>query len=348
MSCLIKATAVIKYTASSDINIKLFVSLYKGDEVKVVLVQSLGISTEKLASLTQPLLAKSYEFIAYDDPADDETLKARVKDADVLIVANMPLSGEVIAAAEKLKFISIAFTGFDHLDLEQCKKQGIQVSNAAGYSTHSVAEISFGLMISVLRSLVPLEGIARQGGTKEGYRQTDLYGKTLGVLGTGAIGTAVAELGLAFGCKVIAYNRSEKQELINKGVQYMPLEEVLKTSDIISLHLPLTDNTKHLINKQRLELMKPSAILINAAVGPIVDNNALAEALHKSVIAGAGLDRTDMEPPIPADYPLLDAPNAVILPHIGYATEEALERRADITFNNIQQWEAGKQENKVL
>lgn len=316
--------------------------------MKIVMLQSLGISADKLESLQKPFLELGYEFVAYADPADDETLKSRVKDADILVVANMPLSGEVIAAAEQLKFISVAFTGFDHIDLEQCKKQGVKVSNAAGYSTRSVAELSFGLMIGLLRSIVPLEAIARQGGTKEGYRQSDLSGKTLGVLGTGAIGAAVAELGLAFGCKVIAYNRSEKPELIQKGVQYLPLESVLEQSDIVSIHTPLTADTKHLINAERLRLMKPSSILINTAVGPIVDSNALAKALHEGVIAGAGLDRTDMEPPIPADYPLLAAPNTLIAPHVGYATDEALERRADITFNNIQQWLQGAQENIVL
>lgn len=316
--------------------------------MNVVMLQSLGVSTEKMASLTQLLLDSGHQLVVYDEPADDETLKTRVKDANVLILANMPLSGEVIAAAKQLKFISVAFTGFDHIDLEQCKKQGIQVSNAAGYSTRSVAELSFGLMIGLLRSIVPLEAIARQGGTKQGYRQSDLSGKTLGVLGTGAIGAAVAELGLAFGCKVLAYNRSEKPELIKKGVQYLPLESVLQQSDIVSLHTPLTDATKHLINAERLRLMKPSAILINTAVGPVVDNQALAQALHEGVIAGAGLDRTDMEPPIPADYPLLDAPNTLIVPHVGYATDEALERRADISFNNILQWEQGAQENIVL
>lgn len=316
--------------------------------MKIVMLQSLGISDAKLESLTQSFVDRGHEFVAHQGGTDDESLKASVKDAEVLILANMPLSGAVIAAAEKLKFISVAFTGFDHIDLEQCKKQGVKVSNAAGYSTRSVAELSFGLMIGLLRSIVPLEAIARQGGTKDGYRQSDLSGKTLGVLGTGEIGSAVAELGLAFGCKVIAYNRSEKPELIQKGVQYMPLESVLKESDIVTLHTPLTDETKHLINAERLQLMKPTAILINTAVGPVVDNEALAKALHEGVIAGAGLDRTDMEPPIPADYPLLGAPNTLIVPHVGYATDEALERRADITFRNIQQWEQGVQENTVL
>ena len=316
--------------------------------MKIVMLQSLGISDAKLASLTGSLKERGHELVAYAAPADDETLKARVCDADVLIVANMPLSGAVIAAAEQLKFISVAFTGFDHIDLEQCKAQGVKVSNAAGYSTRSVAEITFGLIIGLLRSMVPLEGIVRQGGTKQGYRQSDLYGKTLGVVGTGAIGSAVAELGLAFGCKVIAYNRSEKPELVQKGVQYQPLDALLQASDIVSLHVPLTDDTRHLINAEGLQLMKPTSILINTAVGPIVDSDALANALHEGTIAGAGLDRVDMEPPVPADYPLLAAPNTLILPHVGYATDEALERRADITFNNTHQWEQGAQDNIVL
>ena len=153
---------------------------------------------------------------------------------------------------------------------------------------------------------------------------------------------------MLFRSKVIAYNRSEKPALISKGVEYMSLDEVLKTSDIVTLHTPLTDETKHLIDKEKLALMKPSSFIINTAVGPIIDNVALAEALHNGIIAGAGLDRVDMEPPVPADYPILDAPNVVLLPHIGFATEEAMVRRADITFENIVKWEKGEQENIVL
>ena len=131
-------------------------------------------------------------------------------------------------------------------------------------------------------------------------------------------------------------------------MEYKSLDDVLKESDIVTLHTPLTEETKHLINKEKLQLMKPSAFLINTAVGPVVDNDALAEALHNGTIAGAGLDRVDMEPPIPSDYPILSAPNVVLLPHIGYATDEAMVRRAEITFRNIANWEKGEQENVVL
>src|SRR5690625_4443998 len=289
--------------------------------MKIVILESLGISEEALNKISKPITDKGHELVVYDDgKTDDETLKTRVKDAEILILANMPLSGEVIDAADQLKYISVAFTGYDHIDLEKCKEKGIQVSNAAGYSTNSVAELTFGLIIALLRSMIPLEDIVRAEGTKDGYRQTDLKDKTLGVVGTGDIGGTVAKIGQAFGCNVIAYNRSEKQELIDLGVEYKSLDEVLQESDIVTLHVPLTDETKHLIDQDKLALMKESSFLINTAVGPVVDNEALAEALHNGTIAGAGLDRVDMEPPVPADYPLLDAPNTVILPQIGRAS----------------------------
>jgi len=318
-------------------------------KMKIVILESLGISEEAFKNLSEPLASQGHELLTYEDgKTDDETLKERIKDAEILVLANTPLSGEVIDVAEKLKYIAVAFTGYDHINLEKCKEKGIQVSNAAGYSTHSVAELTFGLITSLLRNIVPLDAVTRAGGTKAGYGQNDLHGKTLGVLGTGDIGGTVAKLGLAYGCRVLAYNRSEKQELIDQGVEYKPLDEVLEMSDIVTLHVPLTNETKHLIDKEKLALMKETAFLINTAVGPIVDNDALAEALHNGIIAGAGLDRVDTEPPVPTDYPLLDAPNTVIVPHVGYATEEAMVRRAEITFNNILQWEKGEQENIVL
>lgn len=316
--------------------------------MKTVILESLGIDNEKLNQITKPLIDCGHELVMYEDKVNEDVLRARVKDAEILVLANMPLSGKVIEAAEKLKFISVAFTGYDHIDLQKCKEKGIKVSNAGGYSTNSVAELAFGLMISLLRHIVVLDGIARKGGTKAGYGQFDLKGRTLGVLGTGAIGSAVANLGLAFGCKVIAFSRSENKDLLDKGVKYMSLEEVLKKSDIVTIHTPLTHETRGMINEDRLKLMKPTSLLINTGIGPVVDNHALAKALHEGIIAGAGLDRVDMEPPIPADYSLLDAPNTIIIPHVGYATVEALVRRAEITFNNIVKWEKGEQENIVL
>lgn len=316
--------------------------------MKIVVLESLSIPKKELEEIAKPLKDNGHELIIYEDKVDTETLKERVKEADILVIANMPLTGEVIESADNLKMISVAFTGVDHVDLDMCREKNIKVSNAAGYSTSSVAELAFGLMISLLRNIVPLDDVTREGGTKTGYGQFDLSGKTLGVLGTGAIGARVAEIGLAFGCNVIAYNRSENRELIQKGVKYMDLDEVLKLSDIVTIHMPYTNDTKDLVNKERLELMKPTALLINTARGPLVDNNALAKALEDGIIAGAGIDVFDMEPPIPLDYPLLDAPNTVLIPHIGFATEEAMVRRAHITMENISKWEEGEQQNIVI
>lgn len=316
--------------------------------MKIVVLEPLGVSEKEIREIAKPILDKGHEIEVHKDRnLDLEVLKKRAEGAEVLVLANMPLKGEVIASDEKLKMISIAFTGVDHVDLKTCKDKNLMVCNAAGYSTPSVAELAYGLIFAVLRNIVSLDKATREGKTKDGYSQSDLAGKTLGVIGTGAIGRKVAEVALAFGCKVLAYNRTEKQELKDKGVTYVSLEELLSQSDIVSLHTPLTEATKGLINAERLSMMKPNAILINTARGPIVDNNALADALKEGKIAGAGIDVFDIEPPLALDYALLSAPNTVVAPHIGFATKEAMVRRAHITFGNIEKWLEGKPQNVI-
>lgn len=211
-------------------------------------------------------------------------------------------------AAPKVKYIAVAFTGVDHVDLSACRARGIAVSNAAGYSTNAVAELVFGLAIGLYRSIPACDQRARTGGTKDGLVGPELHGKTMGIVGTGAIGRRVAAIASAFGCKLLAYSRTEREEMKALGAEYVTLEELMERSDIVSLHVPVTDGTRGLIGRELLEKMKKSAILINTARGPVVDNAALAEALENGSIAGAGIDVFDMEPPIPGDYPLLTAP----------------------------------------
>lgn len=317
--------------------------------MKIVVLEPLGISEEEIRAIAKPIIDKGHELTLYNEKSTEiEVLKERIRDMDVVVLANMPLKGEVIESSDKLKLISVAFTGVDHVDLEACKENHIVVSNSAGYSTPSVAELAYGLMISLLRNIVPLDEATRKGKSMAGFSQIDLHGKTLGVIGTGAIGSRVAEIGLAFGCNVLAYNRTENEELKNKGVTYLPLEEVLKASDIVTIHLPLTKDTKGLIDAEKLKLMKKNALLINTARGPIVDNAALADALKDGQLGGAGIDVFDMEPPLPSDYPLLNAPNTVLTPHIGFATKEAMKRRAEITFENIVKWLEGNPQNRVI
>lgn len=316
--------------------------------MRIVMLESLGVSKENINALVSPLLEKGHEFVSYDRVDDVETLKERAAGADILLLANMPLAGEVIRASENLKLISVAFTGIDHIDNNACREKSVRICNAAGYSTHSVAELTYGLMISVLRKIVSADAATRACGTKAGLKQNELFGKTIGIVGTGAIGMRVAEIAKAFGCKVLAYSRTKKNNADEMGISYVSLEELLSQSDIVSLHVPLTDSTKSLINKESIALMKTNAILINTARGPVVDNAALAQALKEGKIAGAGIDVFEVEPPLPAGHPLFDAPNTVLAPHIAFATEEAILRRAEITFSNIEKWLEGNPQNVML
>lgn len=317
--------------------------------MKITILEPLAVKEEKLREIAKYITDKGHELVIYNEKGkNDEELKERVKDTDILIIANSPLSGDVIRSAKNLKYIAVAFTGVDHVDLDACKEKDIVVSNAAGYSTTSVAELVFGLVVSIYRNILPLDKVVREGGTKAGYRQQDIYEKTIGVVGTGAIGEHVANIALAFGAEVIAYNRSENEDLIKKGVKYMSLDDVLRNSDIVTIHLPQTEETTGIINKEKLELMKEDAILINTARGPIVNSEDLKEALNNGVIRAAGIDVFDMEPPLNKEEPLLNAKNTVLTPHIGFATEEAMVRRAYITFDNVSCFLDGKPKNLVL
>nr|WP_300004997.1 NAD(P)-dependent oxidoreductase [Tissierella sp.] len=316
--------------------------------MKITILEPLGVIEEKLREIASPLTDKGHELEIFQEKSSDaEELKKRVQDTNILVIANSPLKGDIIDSAKDLEMISVAFTGVDHVDLDSAKKRDILVSNAAGYSTPAVVELTFGLMIDVLRNIVPLDKITKEGGVKDGFRQRELYGRTLGILGTGDIGGDVAKVALAFGMKVQAFNRSEDEDLKKLGVEYVSMEEIFKTSDIITVHLPLNDNTKGIVGGEHLNMMKKDSILINAARGPIIDNEALAKLLNEEKISGAGIDVFDMEPPIPSDYPLLGAKNTVLTPHIAYASEEAMVRRAEIVFKNIEKYLEGNPQNII-
>ena len=304
--------------------------------MKIVAVEPIGISAERAQEIRQDLANKGHEFVWYADRKEDvATLVERMKDAEVVIISNIPLPAEVLSQCPKLQFLNVAFTGLDHIDLEYCQTHNILVKNASGYATEAVAELAIGLMIDVLRKITSLDGSIRQGGVRGAFLGRELRGKTVGIVGTGAIGTRTVELLKAFGCRVIAWSRTHKPEVMNLGVAYVTLEGLMRDSDIISLHVPLTAETKHLISKEMLTLCKPSAILINTARGNVVDMDALAECLRDGKIAGAGIDVYEKEPPLPSDHPLLSAPNCVLVPHVGYATREAFDDRIDIILGNL-------------
>ena len=313
--------------------------------MKIVLLESLGVSDQVLQKHVQKLEKMGHTFAAYEKNTDPAAQLENMKDADVVMLANMPLAESAVNGAENLKFIDVAFTGVDHIPVAAAKKRGIAVSNASGYATQAVAELCISFMIQLLRNVEKTEKSCRSGGTKAGLIGNLLCGKTVGIVGAGAIGKKTAALCKAFGCTVIAYNRSKVSDpSIDRQVS---LEELLAESDIVSLHVPLTDATRGLIGKEQLAQMKKTAFLINTARGGVADQDALAVALREGQIAGAALDVFDKEPPLPEDHPLLHTPNTIVTPHIGFASEESLEQRADIVFENLYSWLDGKQINGV-
>lgn len=308
----------------------------------IEIIEPIGQSETTIRSRLKDLLEKGGHrlFICDTRGLSDAELIKQVSDADVLLLSNRPLSRAVIEACPNLKLICVAFTGIDHVDQEACKARGIILHNAGGYANHAVSELAIGLMIAVLRQIVTADATIRSAGDKSKLPGHELFGKTLGVVGCGAIGLQVGRLGNAFGCRVLGFERQAIRS-DDVAIEQVELDELLRRSDIVSLHLPLTSETRGFIGREQLARMKPSAILINTARGPVVDQSALIEALEQNRLAGAGLDVFDTEPPLPADHPILKAPNAVLLPHVGFETVEAISAKADIALHHLEDFLSG-------
>lgn len=307
--------------------------------MKIVAVEPIGISRQRAEELAERYAAKGCDFVVYPDRKEDEqTLVERMKDADVVIVSNIRLSREVLEQCPKLKFLNVAFTGLDHIDQDYCREKGIVIRNASGYATQAVAELAVGLMLDVYRKITPFDASTRNLQGRNNILGRELHGKTVGLVGTGAIGLRTAAILKAFGCRLLAYSRTERQEALDMGIEYTTLEDLMQRSDIISLHTPLTAQTKGLISREMLELCKPSAIIINTARGAVIDNKALAEMLNKDCIAGAGIDVYEYEPPLQSNHPLHSAKNAVLLPHVAFATQESFSIRVDIILRNLDEY----------
>jgi D-3-phosphoglycerate dehydrogenase len=208
-----------------------------------------------------------------------------------------------------------------------------------------VAELVLGMTIQVMRKVSDCDAAVRQGKTSAGLAGTEIAGKTVGIIGCGQIGFRTAKLFQAFGAKVLACARHEREEVKAAGISYTDLDTLLAESDIVSLHTPSNPETKGMISGEKLARMKPTAIFINCARGPIVDNQALAQALNEGKIAGAAIDVFDMEPPLPEDYPLLHAKNALLTPHVAFLTQESMLRRARIEFDNVSAYLSGTPAN---
>jgi phosphoglycerate dehydrogenase-like enzyme len=303
----------------------------------IKIIEPIGQSEDAIRARIGDLLEEGGHSLVVCDTRGmaDADLITIVKDADVLLLSNRPLSGNVINACPKLKLICVAFTGIDHVDQETCKNRGIVIHNAAGYAVHAVSELAIGLMIALLRRIIPADGKTRTGGTNEEPVGHELFGKTLGVVGCGHIGLQVARLAHAFGCHVLGFD-PHVFKVDDVTIEQVELDELLSRSDIVTLHLPLMPETRGFIGQAQLAKLKPSAILINTARGPIVEQAALVEALTQKRLAGAGLDVFDLEPPLPANHPILAVPNTVLTPHIGFETVEAMAAKANIALEHLE------------
>ena len=277
----------------------------------------------------QMLRDKGFEVVYHEYPSEDELVEL-IRDVDAVIVRSKPVvSRRVIEAGEKLKVIARAGVGLDNIDLEAAEERNIKVVNAPEAATNSVAELAIGLMLSVYRKIAYADRNMRMGRwVKKECMGYELRGKTLGIVGMGRIGRAVARIAYhGFGMRIIYYDvvRCPKEFEEEVKAKCVDLDTLFREADVVTLHVPLTPQTRHLVNEDRLKLMKKTAILINTSRGGVVDTNALVKALREGWIAGAGLDVYEEEP-LPSDHPLTKLDNVVLTPHIGASTYEAQEK----------------------
>ena len=291
------------------------------------------------------------DLTVYDRTRPEETI-ARCKGADIVLTNKVVMSREVMEALPTLRYIGVLATGYNVVDIEAAREQGIIVTNVPAYSTESVAQMVFAHLLTVTNRTEHYAILNREGrwSTNSDFcywdtELTELAGKTFGIVGLGNIGNRVAQIALAFGMKVKALT-SKASEALPAGIEKASLEELLSTSDVVSLHCPLTDSTRQMINGQTLRLMKRSAILINTGRGPLVDDQAVADALEGGRLAAFCADVLTEEPP-KADNPLLKQPNAFITPHIAWATREARSRLIQVATDNVRSFLSGKAINVV-
>ena len=299
----------------------------------------------------------------------DGTAVSKYQDAEIIsCFIYSTLTRNILEKLPNLKFIATRSMGYDHIDLDYCKEKNIQVSNVPVYGAHTVAEHTFALILAISRKIVPSVEQARKGDfSSVGLEGFDLNGKTLGVIGTGNIGANVCEIGLSFGMKILAFSRTQNQDLVAKGVKYASLEELLANSDIITLHLPHTKETEHLINLSNLDKIKKGAILINTARGALVETAAIAEGLEKGILAGAGLDVLEEEAHLREEkeflseeylktvdiktalinHVLLTRDDVVITPHNAFNSKEAVEEIMEVSVANIKAFANNAPQNLV-
>jgi len=292
------------------------------------------------------------EYIEHEKTAADEIVP-RLVGADVAIINKVPMRAQTLEQLPQLKMIAVAATGYDGVDVGYCREHGIAVANIRNYAIHTVPEHAFAMILALRRNLLAYREDVENGVWNKSeqfcfftHAIGDLHGATLGIIGEGAIGQGTAAIGRAFGMRVLFADHAPPKM---DGVTFTPLSQVLAESDVISLHCPLTPDTRNLIDLAAFRNMKRTALLINTARGGLVDETALIQALDEGLIAGAGFDVLTVEPPRNG-HPLLDVrrPNFILTPHIAWASDGAMQYLADQLIDNIELWAAGKPQNLVI
>jgi glycerate dehydrogenase len=287
--------------------------------------------------------------IVYERTGPDQVVN-RARDADVLLINKVVLDACIIRSLPRLSYVGVLATGTNVVDLDEARVQGVTVTNVPAYSTDSVAQMTFALLLELVNA-VGRHSDAVHSGRWSGSADfsfhlsplVELSGLTMGIVGYGAIGKAVARLAEAFRMKVLVHTRTPGK---TAGVRYVDLDSVFRESDVVSLHCPLTSETEGLVTRDRLSVMKRTAFIINTSRGPVVDETALAEALDSGTIGGAAVDVLSTEPPS-GDNPLLTARNCIITPHIAWATLAARRRLMETVVNNVRAWMEGRPVNVV-
>jgi len=302
------------------------------------------------ATIRRPAFPHQWDEYATTAPGE---IVERLQHATIAITNKVPLRAETLAQLPRLRLIAEAATGVNNIDVDWCREHGIAVANIRNYAVHAVPEHVFMMILALRRNLLAYRADLQRGLWQQSdqfclftHPVSDIYGSTLGIIGHGALGQAVAEMAQAFGMKVL-FAEHKNAAAIRPG--FASFDQVLAESDIVTLHVPLTDATRNLIGADELSRMKPSSLLINAARGGVVDEAALAEALREGRIAGAGADVLSVEPPR-AGNPLLelDLPNLILTPHIAWASSEAMQILADQLVDNIEAFVGGMAKNRVV
>lgn len=282
-----------------------------------------------------------------------DQIAQRIGDAELVVLNKCRMDEEILSRCPNLRWVGIIATGTDNLDLEACRRHGVSVANVPAYSTYSVAQMAFSLLLAICQSPERQDKALRDGYWQleipAGYGilpQVELYGKTFGVCGYGNIGRQTARLARAFGMEVLVWTRTVRPEYAQDGVNFVDLDTLLAKSDIVSLHCPATPATRGLVNGDALAKMKPGAILLNTARGALVDEAAVAQALASGHLGYYAADAFAVEP-LPADSPLRTAPRTLFTPHVAWATGGALKRLMEITARNLETFLAGAGENIV-